>query len=128
MVFGTFDMIHAGHRHMLAEARQWGDELTVVIGRDRSVVRLKGRSAHHNERERLTAMQESGLADRVILGHEYDRLLVIEQERPDVVALGYDQQVPEQFRERLPTGTRVVRLQAFQPEIYKTSKLLSGKF
>jgi glycerol-3-phosphate cytidylyltransferase-like family protein len=49
---------------------------------------------------------------------------VIEDEQPNVIALGYDQKVLiENFTERLGKNIKVVRLTSFKPEIYKSSKI-----
>lgn len=40
---GCFDLLHAGHVHLLREARALGDHLIVGLNSDASVKRLKGR-------------------------------------------------------------------------------------
>ena len=42
MVFGTFDIIHPGHIHLLKEAKEYGDFLIAVIGRDATVCKGAG--------------------------------------------------------------------------------------
>ena len=42
-VFGVFDGIHAGHQDFLRQAREYGDELVVIVARDKSVTQLKGK-------------------------------------------------------------------------------------
>ena len=37
LVFGTFDGLHEGHKDFLRQAKQYGDHLTVVVGRDSTV-------------------------------------------------------------------------------------------
>lgn len=124
MVFGTFDLLHPGHVHMLKEAKSYGDYLIVVIGLDKTVQKIKGKLPKHSEQERLQNLQKLKLADKVILGNVSDKFKVIEDEQPNVIALGYDQKVLiENFTERLGKNIKVVRLTSFKPEVYKSSKI-----
>ncbi|MFA6548064.1 MAG: adenylyltransferase/cytidyltransferase family protein, partial [Candidatus Magasanikbacteria bacterium] len=91
MVFGTFDIIHPGHLYLLTEAKKLGDFLTVVIARDQTVAEVKGKTAKHNEIVRLKNISELQIADKVILGNDGDKYQVIKEEKPDIIALGYDQ-------------------------------------
>lgn len=130
MVFGTFDMLHEGHRDLFRQARALSPESFVIasIGRDAVVTRLKGVMPRLNEEERARTVRESGLADEVVLGDEDGYMTHVLKAHPDIIALGYDQE--GEFVERLENDlkesglhTRIVRLDSFKPEIYKTSKL-----
>lgn len=127
MVFGTFDVVHEGHRSLFRQAREHGEELIVVVARDATVRRVKGRPPHHGEAERKAAVEEEGLADRVVLGDPADSYAVIERFRPDVICLGYDQSafvdsLPEELRKR-GLSAAIVRLAPFRPEVFKSSKI-----
>lgn len=125
MIFGTFDMIHPGHINMIKQAKKYGDYLIVVIARDSTVEKVKGRLPRNSEQIRLQAMIDSNLADKVILGNEGDKFKVIQNEQPDVIALGYDQKIiVEDLEKKVGENVQIVRLEPFQPEIYKTSLLL----
>lgn len=124
MVFGTFDILHDGHLHMLREARALGDQFIVVIGRDATVKSVKGERPLHNENDRLDAVAKTRIADKVRLGGLDDKYAVIEEEQPNIIALGYDQQVfTEKLAEKYGATLKIVRLQAFHPEKYKSSLL-----
>ena len=43
MCFGTFDTLHPGHLYFLRECRRYGDNLVVVIARDATVAKVKGK-------------------------------------------------------------------------------------
>jgi len=43
LVFGTFDGLHEGHKNFFKQAREFGDFLVVVVGRDSTIVKTKGR-------------------------------------------------------------------------------------
>lgn len=128
MVFGTFDIFHPGHRNFLEQAKKQGDYLIVVVGRDATVEKVKGRKPKNEEKERMRIIQESGLAEEVVLGNLDDKYAVIEKHKPNVICLGYDQQFfVDGLIQRLKNlgleKTEVIKLEAFKPEIYKSSKL-----
>ncbi|HHN75586.1 MAG TPA: D-glycero-beta-D-manno-heptose 1-phosphate adenylyltransferase [Acidobacteria bacterium] len=88
---GCFDLLHAGHVQLLADARAMADALVVALNTDASVRRLKGPSrplVPEAERAELLAALES--VDRVVLFDEPTPLEVIVALRPDVLAKGAD--------------------------------------
>ena len=131
MVFGTFDMIHAGHEDLFRQARALAPDpyLIVSLARDGAVARIKGASARHSEAERLASVRAHTLVDEAVLGDAVGYLDHIAAIAPDVIALGYDQEgeyVKDLERDLRARGlpTRIVRLVSFKPEEYKTSRLL----
>ncbi|MBI5210598.1 MAG: adenylyltransferase/cytidyltransferase family protein [Elusimicrobia bacterium] len=108
LVAGCFNRIHRAHLSMLRMARTLADELVVVLAHD----------AHNRKTgavdapTRLRWLEALGIADRVVLGRPESFARTLRRERPDVVALGYDQRFPDEetaaAAERL--GASVVRL------------------
>ena len=124
IAFGTFDLVHLGHVHMLKEARSYGDFLVVVIARDETVQAVKKHRPVNNEKIRLQHVRNLGVADKVCLGNLGDYFQVIAEENPDVVALGYDQKVAlDKLSAVIEDHVKIVRLSPYKPEIYKSSKL-----
>jgi len=129
LVFGTFDGLHEGHKNFFKQAKKFGDELIVVIGRDSTVKRVKKRLPKFNDVERQKAVQECGLVNQAVLGNEgSDPYKIIEQIRPDVICLGYDQthftnKLTAELPKRGLGHVKIERLQPFEPEIYKSSLL-----
>ncbi len=119
---GTFDHLHPGHINFLQQAAKLGDELIVIVARDETVERIKGRKPDHDEDCRRLGVEGTGIADAVILGYQNkDIFAILKDLSPDVVALGYDQRVSEdEIRDRLPR-CKVVRLKPFRPERFKSS-------
>src|SRR3989338_2293189 len=129
LVFGTFDGLHEGHKDFFRQAREFGDYLTVVIVRDSTVERVKKRLPKFTELERQKAVQECGLVDEAVLGNEgSDPYKIIEQIKPDIICLGYDQtffadKLAEELPKRGLEQVKVERLKAHKPEIFKSSLL-----
>lgn len=130
MAFGTFDLFHAGHENYLRQAKELGDQLIVIIARDETVKKIKGRAPVNNEHERMKKVKASGIADKVVLGYKDDKYKVLKKFRPDVIALGYDQFVFTQRLEKtlidMKLNANIVRLMPYFPQIYKSSLLKKG--
>jgi cytidyltransferase-like protein len=89
---GVFDIIHPGHVHFLNQASEQGDVLVVVVARDSTVKKRKGRLPYLSEEDRLSVVSSLRPVDAAILGDRgrYERTL--ERVAPDVVFLGHDQE------------------------------------
>ncbi len=87
---GCFDLIHAGHIHLLAAARSLGDVLIVGLNTDASVSKLKPGRPLQNEETRALIMASFTYTDAVILFDEETPLALIKSVRPDVLVKGSD--------------------------------------
>jgi FAD synthetase len=124
IAFGTFDLVHPGHVHMLKEAKSYGDYLVVIVARDETVLEVKKHLPLHTEGVRLEHITALGIADKVRLGNLGNKFAVIDEEKPDIVALGYDQKVPiDKLSAAIEDHVKIVRLSPFKPDIFKSSKL-----
>ncbi|MFA6588272.1 MAG: adenylyltransferase/cytidyltransferase family protein [Patescibacteria group bacterium] len=126
VVTGTFDHLHKGHLFLFKKAKALGDHLTVVIARDKTVKQIKGEKPWQKEKTRLNAIKKVKWVDRVILGKtSKNKLKIIQELKPDILALGYDQMAfTQKIRLELKKRglkTKVIRLPAFKPKIYKSS-------
>ena len=90
---GTFDLLHPGHVLYLERSRALGDELVVIVARDVNVRHKPKPILPEEQRRRMIAALQ--VVDRAILGEEKDIFRTIEQLRPDVITLGYDQHFDE---------------------------------
>ena len=69
-----------------------GAELIVIVARDSNVDRSKGRKPIMPEGQRRALVESLEVVDQAVLGfEEFDMGDVIERIKPDVIALGYDQ-------------------------------------
>ncbi len=119
--FGTFDHLHPGHLNYFQQAKQLGDYLIVVVARDKNI----NRKTTFNEDERLIEVKKVEIVDEAVLGDLEDRYKVIKEKQPDVLCLGYDQEVDEnKLKEelaKLNLFPKIKRMNAYQEEKYKSS-------
>lgn len=90
---GTFDIIHPGHLTFLREAKKLGDELIVIIAREKNV-RHKPKPVVPEE-QRRKVVEAIKYVDKAILGDEEDMFKPIMELKPDVIVLGHDQHFDE---------------------------------
>ncbi len=122
---GVFDIIHPGHIHTLKSAKQLGDVLVVVIARNVTAKKSKGRTPLHDEGLRKELVSSLKFVDVAMLGHESDIFKTVELVRPNIIALGYDQvheekTIGQECRKR-GLNVQVVRLQSPVPDLKSTS-------
>ena len=87
---GCFDLIHAGHIHLLSTARSFGDVLIVGLNTDASVSQLKPGRPLQDEATRALIMASFTVTDAVVLFNEETPLELITSLRPDVLVKGGD--------------------------------------
>lgn len=100
---GTFDLLHLGHVKYLEEAKKAGGKnakLVVIVARDKTVEKRKGGKPIMPEEHRRALVESLKVVDEAVLGYEeFDIGAVIEELKPDVIAVGYDQAgIEEQVR------------------------------
>lgn len=129
MAFGTFDSLHPGHIEALKQAKSLGNELVVIVSRDITVSKYKNHKAKFSEQQRLKHVKNLGIATKVLLGGFNDKLEVVRKLKPDVVALGYDQNLFVNDLKQIIKNKKVkiVRLKKYHPDIFKSSKLQNKK-
>lgn len=95
---GCFDLLHAGHVRMLAQARELGDCLVVLLNSDASVARMKGPERPiMAEADRVEMLRALASVDAVVVFDEDTPEQALQALRPDVWVKGADYSV-----ERLP--------------------------
>lgn len=115
MVFGVFDIIHDGHRHFLREAKKLGQKLITVLPPDSAVRALKGHLPYHTLAERIKNLERESLADDIVRGDDIlGNWTGINTKRPDIIALGYDQQklgeALQSARGKIPPNIEIVSI------------------
>lgn len=128
MAFGSFDILHEGHKHYLQEAKSFGDYLIVIVARDENILKFKGRKPRNDENHRLNEIKKLDFVDEAVLGHKKDILEVLEEFKPDVICLGYDQKTVDaqklrQELEKRKLKAEIIRAKPYKEDICKSSKL-----
>jgi len=132
---GTFDLLHLGHVKYLEEAKKAGGEnaeLIVIVARDKTVERRKGRKPVMPEDQRRALVESLKVVDEAILGYEdFDIGKVVEKIRPDVIAVGHDQTDMERQVQRAVgekgLNIRVVKIGKFGKDEFNSSLKIKRK-
>ncbi len=138
LIFGTFDKLHKGHIYFIRKAQEIAEqeavskgrskddaELFVVVARDVNVKKIKKKTPTDSEMTRLLNVYVLGIAKTAYLGDEKDFFKPILDINPDIICLGYDQDSrgAEEFIKKNKLKIEIKRIDAFEPETYKSSKL-----
>jgi FAD synthetase len=132
---GVFDLLHLGHVKFLEEAKKAGGkdaELIVIIARDSTVEKNKGRKPIMPENQRRTLVESLKVVDEAVLGfEEFDIGDVIERIKPDVVALGYDQadmkKYVQEYVDKHKLNVAIVRIGKFEENALDSSSKIRQK-
>jgi FAD synthetase len=127
MATGVFDLIHLGHLYFLQEAKKLGDELVVVVATDKTARNLKHIPITPQDM-RVKLVEELKPVDKAVLGYEDDRYRIVKELKPDIIALGYDQQHDEQQiksdLKKMGMDVKVVRLTPLEYDLDGTRKII----
>ena len=127
MCAGTFDTIHPGHLYYLSEAKKHGNKLVVVVARDETSEKIKGKKPVHDEKKRLENIRSLEIVNKAVLGKQGNIFNIIEEIKPDVICLGYDQKVQknelEEELKKRNVKCDVMRIGSYMPHLYKSSKM-----
>ncbi|MDO5844860.1 MAG: FAD synthase [Methanocorpusculum sp.] len=120
---GTFDILHPGHVYFLSESKKLGDELWVIVSREKNV-RHKPKPIV-SEEQRLKMIQSLKCVDHAILGDQNDMYKPIAEIDPDIITLGFNQYFSEDklVNEMRSRGIRaeVVRIGAYTGSEFTSS-------
>ena len=132
---GVFDLLHLGHVRFLEDAKKAGGEnaeLVVIIARDSTVEKTKGRKPIMSEDQRRALVESLKVVDRTVLGFESLEIgEVIENIKPDVIALGYDQEdMDKQVRKYVDShkiNVKIVRIGKVEENTLDSSSKIKQK-
>ncbi|MBN2518271.1 MAG: FAD synthase [Candidatus Altiarchaeota archaeon] len=125
---GVFDIIHPGHIFFLAAAKALGDELIVIVSRDRIAQKIKKKPIIP-EKQRVEVVRALKPVDNALLGDSEDIFKLIPLVNPDIIALGFDQDVDEAWLEseleRLNILAKIVRIKRrLEGDFFSTSSIV----
>ena len=93
---GCFDLLHYGHLHYLAQAKDLGQRLIIGLNSDASIRRLKGpRRPIKEELSRKYTLAALSFVDMVLVFEQDTPLELIQFLSPDVLVKGGDWQVTQ---------------------------------
>jgi len=88
---GCFDILHAGHIHLLTEAKNLGDRLLIGLNSDQSVQNLKGPDRPFNtEDARASVLESLSMVDGVTIFQEDTPHELVKEIIPHVLVKGGD--------------------------------------
>ena len=91
ITYGTFDLFHDGHRRLLERARALGDHLIVAVTTENFDDARGKLNVQQSLMDRIQNVQESGLADEVIIEeYEGQKINDIQRHHVDIFAIGSD--------------------------------------
>lgn len=132
---GVFDLLHLGHVKFLEDAKKTGGEnakLVVIIARDSTVEKTKGKKPIMSENQRRALVESLKVVDEAVLGYEnLDIGEVIDNVKPDVIALGYDQADMEKqvrnYVDKHKVNVKIVRIGKFGENTLDSSSKIKQK-
>ena len=132
---GVFDLLHLGHVRFLEEAKKAGGEnaeLVVIIARDSTVEKTKEGKPIMSEDQRCALVESLKVVDKTVLGYEHlDIGEVIRKIKPDVIALGYDQenmyQQVRRYLDKHNENIKLVRIGKFGENTLDSSSKIKQK-
>ena len=90
-------------------------------------MKIKERLPFLNEKKRLALIKKYKIADKIVLSGIKNHIPHITKEKPDIIALGYDQKayVKNLKKDLKNKGTlaKIVRLRPYREKIYKNNLL-----
>ncbi len=126
---GTFDIIHTGHLYYLEESRKLGDELYVIVARDANVKHKPKPVIPEDQRLKMVAALKP--VDHAVAGDLRDMFRPIEEIRPAVITIGFNQHFDEEklSRELAARGLScdIVRIGKYAEDAYCSSSLIIRK-
>ena len=91
ITFGTFDVFHVGHVHILERARSYGDYLVVGISSDALNVSKKGRQPIYDQASRRKIIESLACVDEVFFEESLAlKRQYIDQYDADILVMGDD--------------------------------------
>ncbi len=123
---GVFNILHPGHIHFLEEAGKLGDRLVVVVASDKTV-NERGKKLLSPANERAERVSAFSFIDKVVIGDDDDMMKVVLEEKPQTIALGYDQDERGMKRMLDKAGfeCEIVRIEKLKG--YSTKKITGGE-
>lgn len=130
LALGVFDILHLGHLYYLNQAKSLGDELVVVVASDSKASFKMGEMGEpvFPEQVRLEIISSLKPVDQAVLNNGRDLYKIIEELKPNIIALGYDQKYDivkmEKEIAKMGLKVKVKRLKKHPNSLLSSSKII----
>ena len=116
---GIFDVIHMGHIFTLRKAREKGDVLVAVVGKDSLIIEKKKRKPIHSQDYRVMMVEFMKPVDVALMGSR-NMTTTLKKVKPNVIVYG-----PDQESLLKPKGVKVIKLKKLlDPKKFKTTYII----
>jgi FAD synthetase len=123
---GTFDLLHPGHLYYLEQSKKLGDALFVIVARDSNVRHKPAPIIPEEQRRRMVAALQC--VDHAILGDKTDMFRPIDEIRPSIITIGFNQHFDEaNLRQQLTARgliSEIVRIGKYGDDELCSSRLV----
>ncbi len=117
-IFGVFDGLHDGHRFFIEESTKLGTEIVISVARDEYVRKYKNKEPKNLLPTRIQTIKENYREAKVIEGDsEIESWKSLQEEKPDIIALGYDQNKLKEVLENKTWNNFSPKIVIIQPHI-----------
>ena len=90
ITYGTYDLLHVGHIHLLRRARELGDYL-IVVGSSDEVNAIKGKKAYYSFEDRKKILEAIRYVDEVLPEYTWEQKIDdVVNNHVDVFVMGDD--------------------------------------
>lgn len=117
VIFGTFDIIHPGHMFLFNYAKNFAEELCVIIARDKNLEK----ETLFSEVQRLNNISKYKIIDNVCLGSLNNPLEFYKKLNPDLIVLGYDQYKNVELLKNI--NVEIKKAPSYKEELFKSQKI-----
>jgi FAD synthetase len=124
---GVFNILHPGHLLFLEESKKLGDELIVIVSSDKIAGKIK-KGLVLPEQQRADMVAALKPVDKVFVGDSEDTMKLLPVIKPDVIALGHDQKVDEDWllgqTSLLKLDTQLIRIKGIKKGGFMSSSAI----
>ena len=123
LCFGTFDILHQGHKEFFEDAKKQGDYLIVIVISNKLVYKNKKRYPVNSQEIRAKNLEKIKIIDEIIkVGDDFNsNLELIKSLSPDVIVFGYDQKT--EIEDKI---INYLNFNKLFPKVYYSKKLAGG--
>ena len=121
LIGGNFIFLHYGHIYLFKKAKEFCDELIVVLARDELQKKKYGKIITPIEK-RKELLESISFIDKVVIGSK-EKHKVVDEEDINCIILGCDQELPFD-KDKINKKIKIIRLDCDEKEKYSNKRYL----